>query len=167
MKELSQLISYHDTVYYERDESEISDAAYDLLRKRNDAIEAKFPHLILPDTPSRKVGSTPASGFAKVRHVVPMLSIDNAFVEDDIISWLEGIRNFLLELRGSDEEIEIDCEPKIDGLSCALHYENGKLLRAATRGNGIEGEDVTSNVKTIANVPHILKGGGLARLFGG
>jgi DNA ligase (NAD+) len=158
LKELSQLISYHDTVYYERDESEISDAAYDLLRKRNNAIEAKFPLLILPDTPSRKVGSAPASGFAKVRHTVPMLSIDNAFNEDDIISWLESVRNFLLDLRGSDEEVEIDCEPKIDGLSCALHYENGKLMRAATRGNGIEGEDVTSNVKTIANVPHILKG---------
>ena len=158
LKELSQLISYHDIAYYEKDESEISDASYDVLRKRNDAIEAKFPHLILPETPSRKVGSAPASGFAKVHHTVPMLSIDNAFTEDDIVSWLDGIRNFLLDLRGSDEEIEIDCEPKIDGLSCALHYQNGKLMRAATRGNGVEGEDVTSNVMTIANLPHMLKG---------
>ena len=157
LRELSQLISHYDVMYYAKDESEISDAAYDSLRERNTSIEARFPHLILPDTPSLKVGSAPASGFAKVRHSVPMLSIDNAFTDNDIISWLKSIRNFLLDLQGS-EKIEIDCEPKIDGLSCALHYENGKLIRAATRGNGIEGEDVSSNVKTIANIPHRLLG---------
>ncbi|MBL0715243.1 MAG: NAD-dependent DNA ligase LigA, partial [Desulfosarcina sp.] len=158
LSELARLIAYHDDLYYEKNQNEISDAEYDLLRQRNKAIEIRFPHLVLADSPSRKVGAPVGAGFKKIRHSVPMLSIDNAFTPGDIHDWLDGIRNFLIELKNSDEDFEIDCEPKIDGLSCALHFDEGRLVRAATRGNGFEGEDVTANVKTINDVPQVLVG---------
>ena len=157
---LAKLIKYHDVLYYEKAQNEISDAEYDRLRQRNKAIEERFPHLVLPDSPSKKVGAPPSTGFKKVRHTIPMLSIDNAFTPDDIGDWLDGIRNFLIELQNTHQLIELDCEPKIDGLSCALHYMEGKLVRAATRGNGLEGEEVTANVKTISDVPQTLAGNG-------
>lgn len=160
LKELARLIAHHDRLYFEKDQPEITDAAYDSLRQRNNAIEARFPELILPESPSRKVGTAPAAGFSKVRHRVPMLSLSNAFSGEDIENWLDGIRSFLRELRDPEVAIEIGCEPKIDGLSCALRYEHGRLMVAATRGNGIEGEDVTANVRTIAEVPQALKGRG-------
>jgi DNA ligase (NAD+) len=157
LKELAELIAYHDRRYHEQDQPEISDAEYDALRQRNHAIEARFPHLVLPESPSRRVGGAPADGFKKVRHRVPMLSLENAFASEDIVDWIDGIRNFLRELKDPGTAIEVRCEPKIDGLSCALRYENGKLVAAATRGNGEVGEDVTANVRTIRNVPWVLK----------
>jgi DNA ligase (NAD+) len=160
LKELVELIAHHDRLYHEKDEPEITDAEYDALRQRNDAIEARFPELLLPESPSRKVGAAPAAGFKKVRHSVPMLSLDNAFTHADVFDWLASIRNFLRELKDPQAVIEILCEPKIDGLSCSLRYEQGKLVGAATRGNGVEGEDVTANVMTITEVPRTLKGRG-------
>jgi len=160
LKELAALIADHDRLYHEMDQPEITDAEYDALRQRNAAIETRFPGLIRPDSPSQKVGAAPAAGFKKVRHRVPMLSLDNAFTREDIGDWLDGIRNFLREVKDPDVIIAIVCEPKIDGLSCAVRYEQGKLVAAATRGDGVEGEDVTANVRTIANVPKALKGRG-------
>ncbi len=165
LAELAELIARHDRLYHELDQPEITDAEYDALRRRNEAIEARFPELVLPDGPSRSVGAAPADGFGKVRHRVPMLSLGNAFARDDIIDWLDGIRNFLRELKDPSAVIEIRCEPKIDGLSCALRYEAGSLVRAATRGNGEVGEDVTPNVRTIQNVPRQLKGQGWPALL--
>jgi DNA ligase (NAD+) len=160
LRELAELIARHDRLYHEQDQPEISDAEYDALRQRNEAIEAHFPHLILKESPSRKVGGAPAEGFQKVRHRVPMRSLNNAFAREDIVAWLDGIRNFLRELRDPTVAIDVACEPKIDGLSCALRYENGRLVSAATRGNGEVGEDVTANVKTIRAIPHELSGTG-------
>jgi DNA ligase (NAD+) len=160
LKELAELIAHHDRLYHEQDQPEITDAEYDALRQRNAAIEARFPELMLPESPSRKVGAAPVAGFKKVRHSVPMLSLDNAFTREDVFGWLDSIRNFLRELKDPEVVIEILCEPKIDGLSCSLRYEQGKLAGAATRGNGVEGEDVTANVMTIKDVPRTLKGRG-------
>jgi DNA ligase (NAD+) len=160
LAELADLIAYHDRLYYEKAQPELSDADYDALRQRNSAIEARFPELILPNSPSRKVGTAPAAGFKKVRHTVPMLSLDNAMTQQHIADWLDGIRNFLLELKNTSVPIHIVCEPKIDGLSLGIRYEQGKIVSAATRGNGLEGEDVTVNVKTIHDVPHRLEGEG-------
>lgn len=158
LKELAELIAYHDRLYYENDQPELTDAEYDALRQRNRAIEQRFPELVLPESPSYKVGTAPAAGFQKVPHSVPMLSLDNAFTREDISDWLSGIRNFLLELKDPGIPIAINCEPKIDGLSCSLRYEHGRLTRAATRGNGIEGEEVTANVKTIKDIRQVLAG---------
>jgi DNA ligase (NAD+) len=158
LNELADLIADHDRRYHELDQPEITDAEYDALRQRNAAIEVRFPELIRSDSPSQRVGAAPAAGFRKVRHRVPMLSLDNAFTREDISDWLQGIRNFLRELKDPDVIIGIVCEPKIDGLSCAVRYEWGKLVAAATRGDGLEGEDVTANVRTIANLPKALKG---------
>jgi DNA ligase (NAD+) len=158
LQELAELIAYHDRLYHEQDQPEISDADYDALRQRHADIEARFPHLARSDSPAQRVGAAPAVGFKKVRHRVPMLSLANALKRQDITDWLDSIRNFLRELKDPKQVIEIDCEPKIDGLSCALHYEQGRLTAAATRGNGVEGEDVTANVRTITDVPRGLKG---------
>ncbi len=160
LKELAGLIAHHDRLYHEQDQPEITDAEYDALRQRNDAIEARFPELVLPESPSRRLGAAPAAGFKKVPHSVPMLSLGNAFSPADIADWLESVRNFLRELKDPDVAIQISCEPKIDGVSCALRYERGSLVRAATRGNGLEGEEVTANVRTIRDVPATLTGGG-------
>ena len=160
LKELAELIAHHDRLYHEKDEPEITDAEYDALRQRNAAIEARFPELVLAESPSRKVGAAPAVGFKKVIHRKPMLSLDNAFTLADVSDWLDSIRNFLRELKDPEVAIEILCEPKIDGLSCSLRYEQGKFVGAATRGNGDEGEDVTANVMTITDVPRTLKGRG-------
>jgi len=157
---LAHLIAHHDKLYYEQDQPEIDDAEYDALRRRNDAIEARFPELTRSDSPSRKVGAAPATGFKKVQHAVPMLSLNNAFSRQDISDWLDGVRNFLLELKDPSVPIEIVCEPKIDGVSLGIRYEHGDIVSAATRGNGLEGEDVTANVKTIGEVPHHLHGKG-------
>jgi DNA ligase (NAD+) len=160
LRELAELIAHHDRLYHELDQPEISDAEYDALRQRNEAIEAHFPQLILKESPSRKVGAAPVEGFQKVRHRVPMRSLNNAFAHEHIVDWVDGIRNFLRELRDPTVAIDVACEPKIDGLSCALRYENGRLVSAATRGNGEVGEDVTANVRTIRAIPHELSGTG-------
>jgi len=149
-------IKAHDEAYYAKDAPTVSDAAYDALRQRYNAIEAKFPDLRTLDSLSRKVGAAPARGFAKVRHAVPMLSLDNAFSDEDVSDFVGRIRRFL-NLK-ADDDITFTAEPKIDGLSMSLRYEDGVLVKAATRGDGAEGEDVTANVKTIKDVPKELKG---------
>ena len=161
LSELAEMIAHHDQLYYEQDRPEITDAEYDLLRRRNSAIEARFSHLILPNSPSHRVGAAPATGFKKIRHAVPMVSLDNALTVDDVRDFIRGIRNFILELKDETEPIELVAEPKIDGLSCSLRYEKGHLVYGVTRGNGIEGEDVTANVETIKDdIPKKLRGRG-------
>lgn len=160
LRELAERIARHDRLYYGKDQPEIADAEYDALRRRNKAIEARFPDRVLPDSPSRRVGTESASGFRKVRHAVPMTSLENALTPDQVRKFLDGIRNFILELHDPGVPIELVGEPKIDGLSCSLRYEKGLLAQGLTRGNGIEGEDVTANVKTIGDVPRRLQGEG-------
>jgi DNA ligase (NAD+) len=157
---LAQEIARHDKLYHQQDAPEISDAQYDALRQRLKAIEARFPELVTLDSPSMKVAPAPSAGFAKVRHARPMLSLDNAFADEEITEFLERVRRFLereIALE-ADTEIALTCEPKIDGLSLSIRYEHGELARAATRGDGTEGEDVTANVRTLADVPKTLKG---------
>ncbi|MEI9803314.1 MAG: NAD-dependent DNA ligase LigA [Pseudolabrys sp.] len=149
-------ISEHDKRYYQKDAPTISDAEYDALRQRYNAIEARFPDLRTFESLSLKVGAAPARGFAKIRHAVPMLSLDNAFAEQDVVDFVGRIRRFLK--LGDDDDIVFSAEPKIDGLSMSLRYENGELRTAATRGDGAEGEDVTANIRTIRQVPQQLKG---------
>jgi DNA ligase (NAD+) len=148
---LAAEIAHHDALYYRQDAPEISDAAYDALRARNDEIEARFPHLVRKDSPSLRVGAAPTEAFGKVVHRVPMLSIDNAFTEEKVAGFLKSARAFLN--LPSSEPVEVTVEPKIDGLSIALRYERGRLVQGATRGDGYQGEDVTENVKTIGDIP--------------
>src|SRR3984885_1313926 len=152
-------IGGHDRRYYQDDAPTVSDAEYDALRKRYTAIEARFPDLRTLESLTQRVGAAPSSRFAKVRHAVPMLSLDNAFTEEDVADFVGRIRRFLR--LPDDEEIAFSAEPKIDGLSMSLRYENGELITGATRGDGAEGEDVTANVKTFEDIPHKLKGRGV------
>jgi DNA ligase (NAD+) len=149
-------IEGHDRRYYQEDAPKISDAAYDALRRRVEAIEAKFPDLVTGESPTQKVGAAPSGRFAKVRHAVPMLSLGNAFSDEDVADFVERVRRFLK--LDADEIPAIVAEPKIDGLSLSLRYEHGELVRAATRGDGFEGEDVTANARTIKDIPNHLKG---------
>jgi DNA ligase (NAD+) len=149
-------IKKHDERYYQKDAPTISDAEYDALRRRYEAIEERHPDLRTLESLSRKVGAAPARGFAKVRHAVPMLSLQNAFDAEEVTEFVGRIRRFL-NLK-EDEPLVFTAEPKIDGLSMSLRYEDGALVRAATRGDGYEGEDVTANIKTLKEVPHKLKG---------
>jgi DNA ligase (NAD+) len=134
----------------------VSDAAYDALRRRNAAIEARFPQLVRPDSPSSRIGSAPAAKFAEVRHAVPMLSLGNAFAAEEVADFVNRVRRFLR--LPAEERLGFTAEPKIDGLSCSLRYEGGQLVSAATRGDGLVGEDVTANVRTIGDIPHRLRG---------
>jgi len=154
---LAREIAAHDRRYYQQDKPTISDADYDALRTRNAAIEARFPALVRLDSPSLRVGATPAGGFAEVRHAVPMLSLENAFDEDDVRGFLDQMYRFLGRPR--DDPIALTAEPKIDGLSSSLRYEKGKLVLGATRGDGVTGEDVTANVRTIRDIPRELPRG--------
>ena len=156
LKRLALEIERHDKLYYQEDAPKISDAEYDALRKRFNAIEARFPEFVTSDSPSQKVGVQPSGRFAKVRHAVPMLSLDNAFAEQDVLDFAARIRRFLK--LGEDDEIAFSAEPKIDGLSMSLRYEGGELVTAATRGDGSVGEDVTANIRTLEDVPQKLKG---------
>jgi DNA ligase (NAD+) len=152
---LAAEIARHDRAYHERDAPEITDAAYDELRRRNAAIEARYPSLIRPDSPSHRVGAAPSSGFAKFRHRVPMLSLDNAFEPADFMEFRDRARRFLGIKEG---DLAFVAEPKIDGLSISLTYAAGRLTHGATRGDGTEGEDVTANLRTMDAVPQTLSG---------
>jgi DNA ligase (NAD+) len=154
---LADEIAYHNARYHSDDAPEISDADFDSLGQRNAALEARFPRLKLAASPSGKVGATVSGKFTKIRHSRPMLSLDNAFDETDVADFLARIEKFL-KLGPDDFPIVVTAEPKIDGLSLSLRYENGLLVRAATRGDGEEGEDVTLNARTIADIPHKLTG---------
>ncbi len=156
LQRLGALIRHHDDLYYRQDAPEVSDAAYDALRRRNAAIEARFPKLVRPDSPSRRVGAAPVDGFGKIRHSVPMLSLGNAFDGEDVRQFVERVHRFLR--LDTDAPLAFMAEPKIDGLSISLRYVEGKLVEAATRGDGMEGENVTRNVMTISEIPHRLKG---------
>ena len=164
LKRLAREITHHDRLYYTKDAPEISDAEYDALRRRNAAIEARFSSLIRADSPSKRIGAAPATGFAKVRHPHPMLSLENAFSEEEVRDFFQGIRNFFRApqdvARVEPDTIAVMAEPKIDGLSCSIRYEHGVLALGATRGDGVTGEDVTANVKTLKSVPKKLKGHG-------
>jgi len=151
LKRLATEIAHHDELYYRKDAPEISDAEYDALRARNGEIEARFPHLMRDDSPSLRVGAAPVEAFGKVVHRVPMLSLGNVFDEEGLRDFLDRIRRFL-GLQSIDG-LAFTAEPKIDGLSITLRYENGKLVQGATRGDGYEGENVTANVRTMADIP--------------
>jgi len=152
---LAEEIAGHDRRYYQDDAPTVSDAEYDALRQRNLAIEAAFPHLKRPDSPSERVGVTPSgTGFSKVQHAIPMLSLDNAFDDDDVVEFVARVRRFLG--MAGDERVTFTAEPKIDGLSLSLRYEGRKLVVAATRGDGTTGENVTANARTIADIPKTL-----------
>jgi DNA ligase (NAD+) len=155
-KRLALEIEGHDRAYYQEDAPKISDAGYDALRQRFNAIEARFPEFATGSSPSQKVGAAPSGRFAKVRHAVPMLSLDNAFAEEDVVDFVGRVRRFLR--LGDEDKIDFSAEPKIDGLSMSLRYEGGELVTAATRGDGTEGEDVTANIRTLEDVPKKLKG---------
>jgi DNA ligase (NAD+) len=159
LKRLAAEIAAHDKHYYQNDAPTVSDAAYDALRRRNEEIEARFPELVREDSPSRRVGAQPSQKFAKVRHAVPMLSLGNAFSDAEVAEFVQRVRRFLR--LPADEKVVFTAEPKIDGLSCTLRYEGGRLVRGATRGDGTEGEDVTANVSTLADIPKQLRGKGV------
>jgi DNA ligase (NAD+) len=148
---LAAEIAEHDRRYHQEDAPVISDAEFDALVARNAAIEARFPDLVRPDSPSRRVGAAPAGPFGKVRHRVPMLSLGNAFAAEEVGEFIERIRRFLN--LAADAVVEVTAEPKIDGLSISLTYEDGRLVQGATRGDGAEGENVTANVATVADIP--------------
>src|SRR5450755_2743877 len=155
LKRLALELEGHDKRYYQDDAPSVTDAQYDALRQRFNAIEARFPELVTRESPSQKVGAAPSGRFKKVRHAVPMLSLDNAFAEADVLDFAARIERFL---KLPDDKIDFSAEPKIDGLSMSLRYEGGELVTAATRGDGAEGEDVTANIRTLEDVPKKLKG---------
>ena len=160
---LASEIAEHDQRYYREDAPVISDAEYDALRRRNAAVEARFPELVRPDSPSQRVGAPPAEKFAKVRHSVAMLSLDNAFAREDVEGFVDQIRRFLR--LDAEAETVFTAEPKIDGLSVSLRYEKGRFVQGATRGDGVEGEDVTANLRTVDDVPTRLAGSGFGDVF--
>jgi DNA ligase (NAD+) len=151
---LAAEIARHNRLYHSDDAPEISDAAYDALVRENAALEADFPQLVRADSPSKLVGAAPAAHLAKVAHAKPMLSLDNAFSDEDVREFVGRVRRFLN--LAEDEPVALTAEPKIDGLSCSLRYERGRLVLAATRGDGTVGEDVTANVRTIGDIPQQL-----------
>jgi DNA ligase (NAD+) len=157
LAELAAEIAHHNALYHREDAPEISDADYDALVRENNELEAAFPELRRADSPSKLVGSAPSGHLAKVAHVQPMLSLDNAFADEDVAEFIARIRRYLS--LGVDEPVALTAEPKIDGLSCSLRYEKGVLVLAATRGDGQTGEDVTANVRSIDDIPQHLPAG--------
>jgi DNA ligase (NAD+) len=159
LERLAREIARHDRLYYAQDAPEISDADYDDLWQRNAEIEARFPALVRADSPSLRVGAAPVAAFGKVRHAVPMLSLGNAFTEDEVLDFITRVRRFLG--LPADAAVEVTAEPKIDGLSISLTYEGGRLVQGATRGDGVEGENVTPNIMTVRQIPRRLVGKGV------
>jgi DNA ligase (NAD+) len=155
---LADVLAAADLEYYQEDAPHLSDAEYDALKSRNAAIEERFPHLVRENSPSLRVGAPRAEQFSPVEHGVPMLSLDNAFADDEAVEFDARIRRFLR--LSANETMAYTAEPKIDGLSCSIRYEKGRLVQAATRGDGRVGEDVTANVRTIKEIPHRLEGSG-------
>ena len=153
---LTAAIEHHNRLYHDADAPEISDAEYDALVRELIELEAAHPELARPDSPTRMVGAPASSPLAKVTHARPMLSLDNAFAPEDVIEFLARVRRFLS--LAEDEPVALTAEPKIDGLSCSLRYEGGRLVQAATRGDGRVGEDVTANVAHIGDIPQRLDG---------
>ncbi len=153
----------HDRLYYQEDQPEISDAEYDRLRQRIEALEQRFPGLVSETSPTQKVGAPPAAKFAKVRHAVRMLSLGNVFTDEEARDFVGRVRRFLK--LGETTPLDVTAEMKIDGLSVSLRYERGSLAVAATRGDGSEGEDVTANVRTIADIPAELQGRNVPEIF--
>jgi DNA ligase (NAD+) len=156
MLHLASEIARHDALYYQQDAPEISDAEYDALRQRLSVLEHVHPELAATDSPSHRVGASPVAAFGKIRHDVPMLSLSNAFADEDVVEFAARVRRFLN--LGDQDALDVTAEPKIDGLSISIRYQNGVLTQAATRGDGAEGENVTANIKTIKEIPHRLKG---------
>ncbi len=154
---LAAEIARNDELYHGQDAPEISDADYDALKRRNEEIEAHFPALVRDDSPSRRVGSAPLATFAPITHSRPMLSLDNTFSDEDVRDFVASVYRFLGRL--PDDSIAFTAEPKIDGLSMSIRYENGRLVTAATRGDGTTGENVTANVLTISEIPSRLPAG--------
>ncbi len=154
---LAAELARHDALYHGKDAPEVSDADYDALKRRNDAIEGAFPDLVRADSPSKKVGFAPLATFAPIVHARPMLSLDNAFSDDDVRDFVASVYRFLGNL--PDDSIAFTAEPKIDGLSMSIRYEGGKLKTAATRGDGTTGENVTANILTIKEIPNDLPKG--------
>ena len=162
LQRLAEAIAAADIAYHQNDKPEISDGDYDALRRRNDAIEQRFPALVVQNGPSVAVGAAVAEGFAKVRHGIPMLSLGNAFENDDVVEFVGRAKGFFQKdlLRDPAMKLYFTAEPKIDGLSASLRYEDGVFVRGATRGDGTEGEDITANLRTIGDIPEKLKGSG-------
>ena len=151
-EELRRDIAHHDERYYQHDDPEISDAAYDELMRELIALEADHPDLVTPDSPTQKVAGAPSAQFSAVNHLVPMMSLDNAFSLDDLLAWGKRMERYIAG------DVDYACELKIDGVAISLLYEKGRYVRAATRGNGVVGEDVTANIATVQSIPHRLKG---------
>src|SRR5437588_1651902 len=150
-KELETLrdeIRYHEHCYYVLDQPEISDAEFDQLMDKRKKLEAENPELVTPDSPTQRVGGKPREGFVKVRHSAPMLSLDNTYNEEELRGWERRVHEL-----SSRKDVEYVCELKLDGMSLALHYEDGRLVRGITRGDGTTGEDVTLNIRTVRSVP--------------
>ncbi|MEA3543032.1 MAG: NAD-dependent DNA ligase LigA [Pseudomonadota bacterium] len=160
---LARDVAKHNRLYHDQDAPEISDADYDALIRENNALEAQFPHLVRADSPNAQVGAAPTSALGKVPHAVRMMSLDNGFSDEDIAEFIARVRRFLA--LAEDASVALTAEPKIDGLSCSLRYEQGELVLAATRGDGTTGEDVTANVRTIGDIPERLAGPDIPDLF--
>jgi DNA ligase (NAD+) len=162
--QLAQQIKKHDFLYHVRDDPEITDQEYDALVRRNSELEARFPHLSLEDSPSKNIGhDITSSSLKKVQHELPMMSLDNGFTKDEVYDWINRIRKFLS--LSTDVKITITAEDKIDGLSCSLRYEKGRLVRASTRGDGRVGEDVTANVAFVSDIPSVMVGEHIPEVF--
>ncbi len=153
-RELREQLEHHNYRYHVLDDPEVSDAQYDRLMRELKALEEQYPDLVTPDSPTQRVGATPVSELQEVVHTRPMLSLDNAFADEDLVAFDRRVRERLEDV----EQIEYSAEPKLDGLAISFRYESGRLVQAATRGDGLRGEDVTHNVRTIKAVPTVLRG---------